>query len=196
MLTEHEKAVHDSKAKQKRVEGFGKDQYFKDDDASLQQMLVRDKIRGPMDMDANLAQSIMGSQKFKVFNEDDEYGQERGGGFEPMLRASESKDSKQSVMQVAVWQRVYCVLSEVYCVLLEVHCDAGAAARARAPDVGDAEAERNREQLPLLQAVFKVPRPSCCCNRYNMLPGPARARHRRRPLLHRARGSHGVGVGV
>ena len=105
MLTEHEKAVHDQKAKQKRVEGFGKDQYFKDDDASLQQMLLRDKIRGPMDMDANLAASIVNSQKFKVFNEDDEYGQERGGGFEHMLRAYESKDSKQSVMQVQQRER-------------------------------------------------------------------------------------------
>jgi hypothetical protein len=105
MLTEHEKAVHDQKAKQKRVEGFGKDQYFKDDDSSLQQMLMRDKIRGPMDMDANLAASIVSSQKFKVFNEDDEYGQERGGGFEHMLRAYESKDSKQSVMQVQQRER-------------------------------------------------------------------------------------------
>ena len=105
MLTEHEKAVHDQKAKQKRVEGFGKEQYFKDDDTSLQQMLMRDKIRGPMDMDANLAASIVSSQKFKVFNEDDEYGQERGGGFEHMLRAYESKDSKQSVAQVQQRER-------------------------------------------------------------------------------------------
>jgi hypothetical protein len=105
MLTEHEKAVHDQKAKQKRVDGFGKEQYFKDDDTSLQQMLMRDKIRGPMDMDANLAASIVSSQKFKVFNEDDEYGQERGGGFEHMLRAYESKDSKQSVAQVQQRER-------------------------------------------------------------------------------------------
>jgi hypothetical protein len=105
MLTEHEKAVHDQRAKQKRVDGFGKEQYFKDDDTSLQQMLMRDKIRGPMDMDANLAASIVSSQKFKVFNEDDEYGQERGGGFEHMLRAYESKDSKQSVMQVQQRER-------------------------------------------------------------------------------------------
>jgi hypothetical protein len=105
LLTEHEKAVHDQKAKQKRVEGFGKHQYFKDDNTSLQQMLTRDKIRGPVDMDANLAASILSSQKFKVFNEDDEYGQERGGGFEHMLRAYESKDSKQSVMQVQQRER-------------------------------------------------------------------------------------------
>jgi hypothetical protein len=105
MLTEHEKAVHDQRAKQKRVEGFGKEQYFKDDDTTLQQMLMRDKIRGPMDLDANLAASIVSSDKFKVFNEDDEYGQERGGGFEHMLRAYESKDSKQSVMQVQQRER-------------------------------------------------------------------------------------------